>query len=121
MATLSPKFLVFDSKTGPESEDRGLIYCSSKDANVQWPKSVRRGRPRKGRFCPFSYFYYNQKHGATNNLTRLTLAPPMTTTILSNSEVMYGNGTAVNPAAIALPGAPNGLLDSAPLWLNWGS
>ncbi|KAK9427244.1 fungal-specific transcription factor domain-containing protein [Lipomyces doorenjongii] len=47
MTTLSPKFLVFDSKTGPTSEEGGLIYCSSKDANVQWPKSVRRGRPRK--------------------------------------------------------------------------
>ncbi|KFZ04569.1 hypothetical protein V502_10051, partial [Pseudogymnoascus sp. VKM F-4520 (FW-2644)] len=47
MTMFSPKFLVFDSKTGPESENRGLIYCQSKDANVQWPKLSRRGRPRK--------------------------------------------------------------------------
>ncbi|CZR67531.1 uncharacterized protein PAC_17430 [Phialocephala subalpina] len=47
MTTSSPTFLVFDSKTGSKSEDGGLIYCSSEAANVQWPKSVRRGRPRK--------------------------------------------------------------------------
>ncbi len=57
MTTLSPKFLVFDSKTGSESEDGGLIHCSSKDANVQWPKSVPRGRPRKGGLCPVCHFY----------------------------------------------------------------
>ncbi|KAF2488335.1 hypothetical protein BU16DRAFT_623637 [Lophium mytilinum] len=52
MMTFSPQFLVFDSKTGPKSEDRGLIYCSSKESKVQWPPSVRRGRPRKGGCSP---------------------------------------------------------------------
>lgn len=55
--TLSPKFLVFDSKSGPEREDGGVIYCSSQHANVQWPKSVRRGRPRKGGLCSFYYVF----------------------------------------------------------------
>ncbi|KAF2815865.1 uncharacterized protein BDZ99DRAFT_514505 [Mytilinidion resinicola] len=48
MTTISPQFLVFDSKTGPKSEEGRTIYCSSKDSKVEWPPSVRRGRPRKG-------------------------------------------------------------------------
>ncbi|KAI1376859.1 fungal-specific transcription factor domain-containing protein [Hypoxylon crocopeplum] len=47
MATLSPKFLVFDSNKGSKGEHGELIYCPSKNANVQWPKTSRRGRPRK--------------------------------------------------------------------------
>ncbi|KAF2476654.1 uncharacterized protein BDR25DRAFT_375659 [Lindgomyces ingoldianus] len=47
MTMLSPKFLVFDSKAGPNVEGEGFTYCVSRDANVQWPKLVRRGRPRK--------------------------------------------------------------------------
>jgi hypothetical protein len=52
-------------------------------------------------------------------------APPMTTAMLINSEVLYGssawtenlNGTVVKPATMALLSAQNRRLD----WRNWGS
>ncbi|KAI1342902.1 fungal-specific transcription factor domain-containing protein [Xylariaceae sp. FL0016] len=33
-----PTFLVFDSKVTSGHNDKGLIYCKVKDADVQWPK-----------------------------------------------------------------------------------
>jgi hypothetical protein len=54
----SPKFLVFDTNAGLKGKDGGVIYClSTKDAGVQWPKLVRRGRPRKGILCSSCHFH----------------------------------------------------------------
>ena len=43
------KFLVFESKTGPMNGDEEMVYSASNFADVRWPPSVRRGRPKKDR------------------------------------------------------------------------
>jgi len=80
------KILVFNSKTELKSQDVGLIYCSSKDAIVQWPRSVRRGRPRKGWFYSFylssSGYRKNPRVGTRSAVSALKLG----------IQIQYGSG-----------------------------
>ena len=48
MTPMSPNFFVFDSKPEATYEGGGLGQCHSLGANVRWPTTARRGRPRKG-------------------------------------------------------------------------